>query len=227
MAGLLISKTIGINPDGKFRALISGAHVRFLFQLCAGVLIVFGLFVSPLIAVSYREIGDPPTQVYKTMLSSVERGELEKVSASLQILAPISLHIQSRFRIDPNQPVLDFVQIGDRQGVLKAVNRYIALDINNLLKAAIDEDQTSRNQSRADVKEARINYELLANEVVERDFETDKRIKNDFSNVYRFLSDGSIYSREDVGSDLSQLRSIVDQIMTSLARLFIEQSGQF
>lgn len=203
------SVEIQIHPGMVFRFILAPAMLLFI------------ALVSPVRAGSYREISIPPTQVYKTMIAAAGRGELGKVAASLKVLSPISEHIGKKFNVDAEHPILDAVEKGEPGKVLEAVYMFIAWDINDLLREAVEEGRRSSNHTRADIKAARINYELLAPAMAKRNFETDKIIKNNFTNAYRSLSTGSLYSNEKARPDSDQFALLVTKIITSLEDNFI------
>jgi hypothetical protein len=172
-------------------------------------------------AQSYRNAVEvPPVEVYQSMLNFVDRKEYGKVVSSLNILAPIANHISAKYSENPALGIKKAVDKGNPADILLSVQSFIVLDMKDLLDEALKEVEQSPDTSKTLVKTARLNYELLSPFVQKADFPADQKIKKNFTDSFRLLESGSIYSTEKTQVNVDQLKRLWVEIVSNLSKVF-------
>ncbi len=172
-------------------------------------------------AQSYRNaVQVPPVEVYQSMLNFVDRKEYGKVVSSLNILAPIANHISAKYSENPALGIKKAIDKGNPADILLSVQFFIVLDMKDLLDEAPKEVEQSPDTSKTLVKTARLNYELLSPFVQKADFPADQKIKKNFTDSFRLLESGSIYSTEKTQVNVDQLKRLWVEIVSNLSKVF-------
>ena len=90
-----------------------------------------------------QEMTNPPHTVLQRMFESAEEGDFESVMSGLDMLAPLSRHIQETLGVDVAAPIEDSITAGDSGEVVRRLQRYVVSSITSLLhdSVALDTNQ--------------------------------------------------------------------------------------
>ena len=180
----------------------------------------------PVRAQAYRNaVRVPPVDVYQSMLNFADRKEYAKVSGSLNVLSPIVNHITAKFKDNPTVMIKTAIVKGDPDEILLGVQTLIILDIKDLLDDALQKIEQTPDASKSAVKAARLNYELLSPYVQKKDFAADQKIKKSFTESFRAMETGSLYSAEKTAVSVEQVKRYCVEIVFNLSRVFPSRAG--
>lgn len=190
---------------------------RFVLFLIVTIL----LGVHDVMAQSYRNATQvPPVEVYQSMLNFVDRKEYIKVTASLNVLAPIVNHISAKFTDNPTEGIKKAIERGNQDEILLSVQTLIILDMKDLLDEALKQVEQSPDISKTQVKTARLNYELLSSYAQKKDFAADQKIKKDFIESFRLLGSESVLAADKAQINTDQLKRLWVEIVFNLSKIF-------
>lgn len=172
-------------------------------------------------AQAYRNaVQVPPIEVYQSMLNFTDRKEYAKVMGSLNVLAPIVSHIATKFKGNPLEGIKKAVDRGDPDEILLSVQVLISLDIRDLLDEALQQVETSPDNSKTLIKIARLNYELLSPSVQKKDFAADSKIRKHFTESFRTLGSESVSSADKGKVDSDQIKRFLVEIVSNVVKFF-------
>lgn len=173
-------------------------------------------------AASYRDaVSVPPVEVFRSMIRYSDANQMDKITGSLIVLAPILNHIKEKFKNDPRSDIENAIGTGDSAKVLRSVQALVVWDIKDLLEESLLQVQTSVDQGKTSIKIARMEYEILSPAVQKRNFSSDQVIKKAFMNLYQTIS-SDVYSGQSSAPNIARAQESLIQIGLILGKEFLD-----